>query len=66
MFEGVTWSSPDTLVQTVAAMQRCGMAVSLLDTCYDVDTPQDLARLETEPHVGPRVRAWLRARHAGC
>jgi rSAM/selenodomain-associated transferase 1 len=59
MFEGVTWSSPETLVQTVAAMQRCGMAVSLLDTCYDVDTPEDLARLEAEPHAGPQVRSWL-------
>jgi len=59
MFEGVEWSSPETLAQTVAAMKRCGMVVSFLDTCYDVDTPEDLARLEAEPRVGPRVRAWL-------
>lgn len=59
MFEGVKWSSPETLVQTVAAMQRCGMAASFLDRCYDVDTPEDLARLEAEPHVGRQVRSWL-------
>lgn len=59
MFEGVEWSSPETLVQTVAAMERCGMVASFLDTCYDVDTPEDLARLQAEPRVGPRVRAWL-------
>ncbi len=62
MFAGVEWSSGETLVQTVAAMERCGMVVSFLDTCYDADTPEDLARLEAEPRVGPRVRAWLEGR----
>ena len=59
MLDGVEWSCSHTLAQTVAAMERCGMVVLFLDPGYDVDTPEDLARLETEPRLGVRVRAWL-------
>ena len=64
MFEGVEWSARETLLQTVAALERCGLAVSFLDSCYDVDTPENLARLERELRVGPAVRAWLDRRPA--
>jgi hypothetical protein len=56
MFEGVEWSSPWTLEQTVAALERCGMTVAFLDSCWDMDRPEDLEGLFA---CGPRVRLWL-------
>ena len=61
MFEGVEWSSARTLVQTAAALGRCGLDPAYLPIHFDVDTPEDLARLSGEPSLGPRTRRWLAA-----
>ena len=59
MFEGVEWSGPRTLAQTVVALERCDMPVAYLPPHYDVDTPADLSRLALDPNLGPRSRQWL-------
>jgi rSAM/selenodomain-associated transferase 1 len=59
MFEAVEWSSPRTLVQTAAALERCGQPPAYLPQHYDVDTPEDLRRLAAEPHLGRHTRKWL-------
>ncbi len=59
MFEGVEWSSPHTLAQTAAALARCGLEPAYLARHFDVDTPEDLARLQSEPHLGRHTRHWL-------
>ncbi|MBI3696872.1 MAG: TIGR04282 family arsenosugar biosynthesis glycosyltransferase [Acidobacteria bacterium] len=59
MFEGVEWSSPRTLSQTAAALQRCGLPPAYLPSHFDVDTPEDLARLRAEPYLGRHTRRWL-------
>jgi hypothetical protein len=46
MFRGVTWSAEETLRQTLDAMERCGLSVSLAPVCFDVDTDSDLDRLD--------------------
>jgi rSAM/selenodomain-associated transferase 1 len=60
MFHGVRWSGPETLAQTMRAVERCGFRVELGPRWYDVDTPQDLARLAASPQLPPRTARWLR------
>ena len=59
MFEGVEWSSPGTLAQTVTALERCGLPPAFLPSHYDIDTLQDLRRLAREPRLGVHTRRWL-------
>ena len=49
LFEGVPWSSPDTLRVTRERARGCGLSVALLDELRDVDTVADW-------------RAWLASR----
>ncbi len=60
MFEGVEWSTPRTLEQTMASLERCGMPVALLPRHYDIDTPESLTRLAAEPRLGEHTREWRR------
>lgn len=48
MFAGVEWSTPDALEQTERAARACGLSVERGDLWYDVDGPEDLARLMAE------------------
>jgi rSAM/selenodomain-associated transferase 1 len=61
MFEGVTWSSPETLAQTVRALGNSGLTVALGSSWYDVDSPADLARLRADPALRNATRAVLTA-----
>lgn len=45
LFEEVEWSTPRVLRQTLRNAARLGLAVHLLTSWYDVDTPADLGRL---------------------
>lgn len=58
MFDGVAWSSPDTLAQTRSAFDAQGYRTRLTPLWRDVDSIEDLQRLAQEP-VGPSVQAWL-------
>jgi len=51
MFAGVEWSTPDALEQTERAARACGLSVERGDLWYDVDGPEDLARLMAEPEL---------------
>lgn len=57
IFEGVQWSAPTTLAETVAGASREGARVKLLPPWYDVDTPEDLrilrAHLAVDPAAAP-------------
>ena len=59
MFEGVEWSAGSTLDATRAALNRCGMPLALLAPLWDLDRPDDLARLRANPPPGRLVRGWL-------
>ena len=60
MFEGVEWSTPRALEQTVAACRRCGLSVSLGPEWFDIDEPADLRRLaERDEPLSPRTRALI-------
>jgi hypothetical protein len=60
MFAGVEWSTPNVLEQTERAARACGLSVVRGDVWYDVDEPEDLARLAAEPelprHTGRALR----------
>lgn len=45
LFEGMTWSTPQVLEETVKRANMLGLRVAYLPTWFDVDTPDDLERL---------------------
>lgn len=47
MFDQITWGGEHVLVQQREALARVGLTYALLDTRWDVDRPEDLARLKT-------------------
>lgn len=69
LFEGIAWSTPAVLDQTIARAERTGMTWELLPPCHDIDTIEDLERLVLELRAGdgervvacPRTRAALGA-----
>ena len=64
MFAGVEWSTSNVLEQTELAAWRCGLSVERGDMWYDVDGPDDLARLLTEAELPPCTRRVLWNRHS--
>jgi rSAM/selenodomain-associated transferase 1 len=48
LLDGLAWSQPDTLIQTLDRLQQHGLTVELIDGWFDVDQPADLTRLARE------------------
>lgn len=59
LFNGVDWSTPHCLEQTIASAQYLGMTVEIGKEWFDIDSPADLVRLITHP-TPPRTTAWLK------
>jgi uncharacterized protein len=59
LFRGVPWSSPDTLARSLGRARACGIGVSRLPTCYDIDEPPMLARLAADPRCPPALLPFL-------
>lgn len=69
LFRDMTWSVSGVLEETVGRARRLGLRVALLPTWFDVDTGEDLARLEASLAVsaGARhTRGFFAARRAGA
>lgn len=47
IFEGMIWSRDDVLARTLEKLDELGVKHELLPTWYDIDTPDDLARLQS-------------------
>lgn len=47
LLSGIGWSQPDTYSQTLYRLQQEGMRVAVLERWFDVDTPEDLKRLQS-------------------
>ena len=60
MFDGVAWSSAETLAQTEEAARRYGLSVERGPGWYDVDRPEDLLRLEREQGLGAHTLLWFK------
>ena len=47
LLAGIRWSQPDTLCQTMSRLRQAGLSISVLEHWFDVDTPDDLKRLQS-------------------
>lgn len=65
MFDGVRWSTANTLEDTARACQAAGLSVGLGVHGWDVDEARDLARLQREGAPGPHLSEFLRGMPAG-
>jgi rSAM/selenodomain-associated transferase 1 len=70
LFRNVEWSTPRAYAQTARNAAALGLRLLELPRWYDVDTPEDLARLRAELFGGEaaRVRApatyeWMKKNH---
>jgi len=63
MFDGVRWSSSNTLRDCLAAAAACGLSVSRGEECADLDEIEDLGKLRPE-ELGPRMREVMRENEA--
>mgnify|MGYP001147948482 CR=1 FL=1 len=52
LFDGMPWSTPAVLEETIRRARRLGLRVARLAPWYDVDTGEDLARLRSELEDG--------------
>ena len=48
LFSEVPWGSPDVLARTLGRLREAGLRVELVAPWFDVDTPEDLARVAAE------------------
>jgi rSAM/selenodomain-associated transferase 1 len=68
LFDSIEWSTPRAYAQTAHNAARLGLRLLELPPWYDVDTPEDLARLRAElsddeaaRRRAPSTCEWLRA-----
>jgi len=47
LLSGIGWSHSDTFGQTIRRLRQARMEVTVLETWFDIDTPDDLARLRS-------------------
>ncbi len=62
IFTGVLWGSADVLSHTLRNIARSGLHYRLLRTVWDVDRPEDLARLRSRPLSSAFRRGARRSR----
>lgn len=53
LFDGIAWGTGTVYADTVAAARRIGVRADILPFWYDIDRPDDLARLYRETHRKP-------------
>lgn len=59
LVRGARMSTPHTLADTLALAAGAGLRVALLPPWYDVDSPDDLARLAADSGTGRHTREFL-------
>jgi rSAM/selenodomain-associated transferase 1 len=64
LFEQIEWSAATVLTETLRSADRLGIEARLIGSAYDIDTIDDLRRLERDlasasPETAPHVRAWF-------
>jgi rSAM/selenodomain-associated transferase 1 len=64
LFEGIAWGGESVLTDTLRAAERVGIDAHLARSAYDVDTIDDLLRLERDlpwlpSGVCPALRRWF-------
>lgn len=75
LFDGLAWSTPSVLAETLSRCRELGLAVALLPEADDLDTVDDLARFRNAlkrrpelrslcPRTAAVVASWSRSPHA--
>lgn len=64
LFEQIAWGTGSVLADTLRAAERCGVDARLIQSAYDVDTIDDVRRLERDLAVAPadacpHMRRWF-------
>jgi rSAM/selenodomain-associated transferase 1 len=64
LFEEIEWGTSSVLTDTLRAAERLGIEARLIGGTYDVDTIEDLRRLERDlasaaSGIAPHVRRWF-------
>jgi uncharacterized protein len=64
LFEGIAWGTDSVLTDTLRAAERIGVDARLVRSAYDVDTIEDLRRLERDLALSPagacpHLRRWF-------
>lgn len=64
LFDGIAWGSESVLTDTLRTAERIGVEARLIRSAYDVDTLDDLLRLERDlawapADLCPAVRRWF-------
>jgi rSAM/selenodomain-associated transferase 1 len=64
LFTGIAWGTEDVLDETLRAADRLAVELRMIRGDYDVDTIDDLRRLERDlaqlpPEVAPHIRTWF-------
>jgi len=60
VFQGISWSTPAVMEQTLAACRERGLPCALLDSRQDIDTLSDLTAYCRRPSPAARLtNAWL-------
>ena len=64
LFEQIAWGTDSVLTDTLRAADRLGVEARLIRGAYDIDTIDDLHRLERDletepPEIAPSVRRWF-------
>jgi glycosyltransferase A (GT-A) superfamily protein (DUF2064 family) len=64
LFERIEWGTDTVLTDTLHAAERLSIEARLIASTYDIDTIEDLRRLERDlasasSEVAPHVRRWF-------
>jgi uncharacterized protein len=64
LFDEIEWGSERVLADTLQVAKRTGLDARLVQRCYDIDTIEDLRRVERDlaalpPEACPSLRRWL-------
>jgi rSAM/selenodomain-associated transferase 1 len=67
LFEAIEWGTATVLSDTIRTAERLGFTPQVIQPAYDIDTIEDLQRLEQDlasapPHLASRTRAWFSER----
>jgi glycosyltransferase A (GT-A) superfamily protein (DUF2064 family) len=67
LFRGVEWGTASVLTDTLRAADHSGIEARLIRSLYDVDTIEDVQRLENDlrdapPALARHVRTWINER----
>ena len=66
LFDGIRWSSPFTMTDTLVAARRAGLRCEILESWYDIDTVENLGTFKALQEQPGRTNAAACPRSLSC